>query len=113
MSEAFIGEAIEPVPGTQDTRGMSRGAPGLPQRFRWRGREYAVAAVLETWKETGDCTHGSGEQYVRRHWFRIRTTSGEEMRLYFERRARSSRERKKRWWLYAVEGPDDDPARGH
>ena len=105
MSRRFVGERIEPVAGTLDTRGMSRGEPGLPARFIWRGREVAVERVLERWKTTGRCTSGSDELYVRKHWFRIRTTSGEEMTLYFERQARSSRDRKTRWWLYALHGP--------
>lgn len=102
MNEHFVGEPVAPVPGTGDALQASRGGPGLPQRFIWRGTEYEVAAVLKTWRETGPCTSGSPEQYVRKHWFTVRTTSGEEMTLYFERQARSSHERKKRWWLFTT-----------
>jgi len=98
----FVSEVIMPVAGTANTAGMSRGGPGLPERFIWREAEYAVAEVLDTWKETGDCKSGSDERYVRKHWFRVRTTDGREMKIYFERQARSRRERKLRWWLYAV-----------
>ena len=97
-------EAITPVAGTQDTARMAGGGPGLPMRFAWRGTEYAVERVLDEWKETGPCTSGSGERYVRKHWFTVRTTDGAEMTLYFERRARSAREKKTRWWLYAISG---------
>jgi hypothetical protein len=103
--EKFVGEAITPVPGTGDAAAMSRGAPGLPKRFSWRGGEYEVEAVLKTWRETGPCTSGSDEQYVRKHWSTVRTTSGEEMTLYFERQARSGQERKRRWWLFTVARP--------
>jgi len=106
MPEEFASEPIKPVRGTFDTRGMSAGAPGLPERFVWRGNEYTVAEVVETWKETSNCKHGSGEQYVRKHWFRIRTTAGDEMKLYFERQARSQRELKTRWWLYTISPAD-------
>ena len=102
MCEEFVSEPIEPVRGTFDARGMTAGAPGLPERFVWRGNTYTVAAVIETWKDKSPCKHGSGEQYVRKHWFRIRTTGGEEMKLYFERQARSRRELKTRWWLYTI-----------
>jgi phosphoribosylglycinamide formyltransferase-1 len=98
----FVGEAIEPVTDTADTRRMTRGEPGLPRRFRWRGTEYEVARVLEHWRGTGACRHGSGERYVRKHWYRVRTTDGSEMKLYFERQARSGRERKVRWWLHTI-----------
>jgi hypothetical protein len=101
-NERFVSEPIEPAPGSFDTAGMTRGEPGLPGRFAWRGREYEVAETLETWKETAPCHHGSDEQYVRKHFFRVRTACGREMTLYFERQARSRRERKKRWWLFTV-----------
>ncbi len=107
MNEEFVSESIQPVPGTFDTGGMTAGAPGLPERFVWRGNEYTVAEVIDTWKDKSPCKHGSGEQYVRKHWFRIRTTGGEEMKLYFERQARSRRQRKARWWLYTIaQGPE-------
>lgn len=91
-----------PVAGTFDAAGMTRGEPGLPGRFVWRDREYAVAEVLEAWKETGPCRSGSNEQYLRKHWYKIRTDDGTEMTLYFERQARTKRQRKERWWLYTV-----------
>lgn len=101
-AEKFIGEAIRPVEGTMDALAMSRGGPGLPAKFVWRTKEYTVAETLETWKETGDSREGPGEQYRRKHWFRIRTTDGRTMKLYFERRARSGNQRKSRWWLCTV-----------
>jgi hypothetical protein len=59
-----------------------------------------VQQVLEEWKEAGDCRHGSGERYVRKHWFRIRTTEDLEMKIYFERQRRSSGG--SRWRLYSL-----------
>jgi hypothetical protein len=81
---------------------MAVGEPGLPWRFVWGGREHEVAQVLDRWKTTSRCRSGSDEQYVRKHWFRLRTTDGDQMTVYFERQARSGRERKARWWLYSV-----------
>ena len=100
--ETFVGEPIEPAREAMDAGAAPTGGPALPRRFRWRGKEYEIGEVLETWRETGPCTHGSGERYVRKHWFRVRAATGEEMKLYFERRARSARDRAKRWWLYTV-----------
>lgn len=105
MSEEFVSEPITPVEGTFDTTGMTRAEPGLPGRFVWREREYAVAEVLKAWKETGPCRSGSPEQYLRKHWYKIRTGDGLEMTLYFERQARAKRQNKKRWWLYTVGRP--------
>ena len=100
----FVSEPITPVADTMDTRRMAIGEPGLPGRFVWRDHEYAVDEVLEKWKEASGCSHGGEERYVRKHWFRVRTTDGEEMNIYFERQPRSTRQRKQRWWLYALIG---------
>ncbi len=89
-AEEFVSEAISPHPGTADTAAMARGEPGLPTGFRWRGRDYLVAELLESWKTNND-GHGGGDanKYLRRHWFRIRTTTGEIMTLYCLRHAPS------------------------
>jgi len=102
MKEQFIGEAVKLAPGATDARAMARGAPSAPGAFLWRNEEYVVAEVLEVWKEASDCRSGSSERYVRKHWFRIRTTSGHEMQIYFERQPRSGGSRKARWWLYTL-----------
>lgn len=101
----FVSEAIAPVPGSMEPAMMASGEPGLPMRFTWRGREYAVAEVLEKWRETGPCRHGSGEQYARKHWFRIKTEDGSEMRLYFERQPASRKRAKTRWFLHSIISP--------
>jgi hypothetical protein len=103
MTEEFVSEPIEPVAGTFDTAAMTRREPGLPQRFIWRGTEYTLAAVLETWKEDGPCRHGSGEMYLRKHWYKILTEQGARMTIYFDRQARSRQKSKTRWWLYTIE----------
>ena len=103
MSEEFIGEPVTPIAGEFSTTAMTRGEPALPGRFSWRGREHAVAEVLKVWKETGPCRSGAGEQYLRKHWYRIRTAGGLVMTMYFERQPRSRGSGKTRWWLYALE----------
>jgi phosphoribosylglycinamide formyltransferase-1 len=100
MEPQLISEPLKAITGELSGWQSAAGEPLLPAKFIWRGAEYAVGEVLENWKETGACTHGSGERYVRKHWFRIRTANGEEMKIYFERRPRSARETKLRWWLY-------------
>ncbi len=100
-SEQFISEAIEPVAQTIDVARMSTGAPGLPRQFRWRSQTIQIAQVVNTWRETGPCRHGSGERYVRKHWFEVLTDSGDTMKIYFERQPRSRRNRS-RWWLFTI-----------
>jgi phosphoribosylglycinamide formyltransferase-1 len=100
-AEQFISEAIQPVAETIDAARMSTGGPGLPRQFRWRSQTIQIAQVLNTWRETGPCHHGSGEQYVRKHWFEVRTDSGDTMKIYFERQPRSGTGRR-RWWLFTI-----------
>ena len=105
--EEFICEPIKPVPGSADSRPMATGLPGFPTRFVWRDRQYTLAQILETWKESGPCKSGSSEMYLRKHYFRIATTEGPEMTIYFERQPRPKRQNKTRWWLYTVTRPND------
>lgn len=100
----FVSEPIRPEPGTFDTTAMSRAEPGLPGRFTWREAPYEVAQVLATWKTS---SLNMGELYLRRHWFKIETTTGEVMTLYCERQARSTAARKARWWLYCIDRGDE------
>ena len=92
VREQLISELLQPLNGEGDAGRSIPGEPVLPGGFRWRGEEYRVSEILEVWKETGSCTHGSGERYVRKHWFRIRTSGGGEMKIYFERKQRSARQ---------------------
>lgn len=109
MRERFIDEAVTPLTATADTARMAAGEPGMPRAFLWRGRTVGVAAVLRSWRETGPCRHGSGEMYVRKHWFEIATTDGGTMKLYFERQPRRG-QKGARWWLVSMVEPEVGPA---
>lgn len=98
----FVCEPLEPVAGTFDAGPMSRGEPGLPARFRWRGQEYRVVEVAKRWKSSGPCRHGSEEMYLRRHWFEIITEPRARMTVYFDRQARDRSRPKARWWVYSA-----------
>lgn len=103
--DEFISEAVTPEAGTFDTRAMSRGEPGLPRRFAWRGQVYEAVELLRTWKTS---TRERGELYLRRHWFEVLVSSGEQsapgvrMTLYCERQTKQSNRPKQRWWLYSI-----------
>jgi hypothetical protein len=104
MVASFISEPIRPVAGTFDPAGMARGEPGLPGKFRWRQKEFTVAEQLGQWKDHGDCRNGSGERYVRKHGYRVRTDDGSVLRLYFQRSVgRGKLSPKARWWLHSIE----------
>ncbi len=104
MPSSFVSEPITPVDGSFDTDGMACGEPGLPHQFSWRKQTFTVAEVLERWKEHGNCAHGSGERYVRKHGFRVRTTDGTLFQLYFQRSfGRAKFRTANRWWIYSVE----------
>ncbi len=106
MARRFVSEAIQPVVATSDTARMAAGEPGLPQEFRWRGETLRIAHVLRAWKETGPCTSGSGEAYVRKHWYEVVTDTDRRLQIYFERQARARGRRTDRWWLYSISEPD-------
>jgi len=101
MPERFVSEVIIPVVATCDTSRMAAGEPGLPREFVWRGQTVEIAAVLHTWRETGKCSHGSPELYVRKHWYEVVTTSDCTMKIYFDRQPRGRR-KGGRWWLFSI-----------
>jgi len=101
ISGQFIGEAIQPEVNTIDTSRMAVGGSGLPQVFHWKTQTLRLARVLRCWHETGPCHHGSGEAYVRKHWFEVVTDNGQILKLYFERQSRSGKNRS-RWWLFSI-----------
>ena len=102
MVEQFIGAAIQPVAGTFDTID-ERGGAGASSAVPVGVADRRVARVLKSWRETGPCHHGSGDRYVRKHWYEVLTDSGETMTIYFERQPRV-RSNKSRWWLFTVSG---------
>lgn len=97
----FVSEPITPVEASFETASMYTGEPGFPRRFVWRGTEYEVVKVLEKWKTAGPCRHGSGERYVRKHWFRVEVAGGAEMEIYFDRQPRV-KQAGRRWWLATI-----------
>jgi hypothetical protein len=78
------------------------GEPGLPREFHWRGERLEIVSVLRCWKQTGQCRHGSGEQYLRRHWYEVVTTGHGVARIYFDRTQRGGR-KTPRWWLFSLD----------
>jgi hypothetical protein len=105
----FIGQPIQPV--TIDTAGMALGSPGTPTVFNWQDERYRILEILEQWRETSPCSHGSAERYVRKHWLRVKTECGSVMRLYFERSTRHGRKRNARsprWFLFSIEKAEDE-----
>jgi len=106
----LISEQIFPTPGSFDVVDMGQGLPGLPSEFTWRGRAYRVDLLLEKWKASGpEIGRLGGEQYLRRHYFRIRTTDGQVMVIYCQRNTRNRAKPKARWWLYTVIPPVEAP----
>ncbi len=104
MHERLVSEAITPVVATSDTSRMAAGEPGLPREFVWRGETVEVVAVVRAWRETGRCSHGSPEQYARKHWYEVATASHGTLKIYFDRQPRRGGA-KGRWWLFSVVSP--------
>lgn len=98
----FVSERIDPESGAFDVSAMSRGEPGLPISFHWRGQRYQVARTIATRRQMGE---DRGDTYIRRHYYDIETTDALRMTLYFERNP-TDRSKPKAWWLYTVTLPD-------
>lgn len=96
----FVSEPIRPEANSYAIDAMSRGEPGLPKAFTWRGKRYEIARVEASWKGHGK---DRGDVYVRRHWYDVVTVCGRRMRLYFDRNPGRSGSRASRWWIYSVE----------
>jgi hypothetical protein len=108
VKDRLISESITPILATDadaDPEALA-GEPVLPRRFVWRGAEHVVAEVLERWKEYSSGSPAMPDRYLRKHWYRVRTVAGVEMTLYFERKARSKGQAKRRWWLFSVRDPE-------
>jgi Domain of unknown function (DUF6504) len=106
MDEQFICDPIKVITDDASVSGALRGEPCAPKHFIWRTQEIEVAEVLDRWKDTGPCTHGSAEKYVRKHWFKIRADDNRIMKIYFERKPRSMKKARERWWLYTISMSD-------
>lgn len=106
MQEQLVSEPIQATSQAIEPAALARGEPSLPREFRWRDRTFAVTEVLGKWKTTGPCRSGGNEKYVRKHWWKIRTDSGEVMKLYFDRQPKNPSDMK--WFLYSVAVPAGD-----
>lgn len=101
MPSHFISEPIEPL--EFGNTAMAAGEPAVPLRFKWRNEEYAVFEVAGKSREYQPEGHRAGnEKYLRKHWYDIVTTTGQRMKIYCERQARS-RNAHQRWWLYSID----------
>ena len=94
----FVSKNIKPCGDDFALERMLTGEPGLPRSFAWGDRTIVVAEVIKRWKSCSPCKHGSTEQYVRRHWYRILDPQGNRYTLYFDRSL--PKHRRDRWWLY-------------
>jgi hypothetical protein len=98
-----MGELVsEAITGAFDAVAMGRGEPGLPQAFTWRGQSYRIAQVLDKRKESSR-EGGTGNLYLRRHYYRLRMSDGSTWTIYFTRQKPKSGSPKQRWFLYTVE----------
>jgi phosphoribosylglycinamide formyltransferase-1 len=103
-AEKLVSEPVTPVAGSFNAAAMASGEPGVPMAFSWRGADYRVASVLDSWKNLRGCRNGSEEKYVNKHFFRVETETGEIMTLY---RTRTGSKRDS-WILYTIkEGTGD------
>ncbi len=107
----FIGEPIE----VQFNRpSVLEKEPDCPDGFVWRGDTYQVMETLSEWRDysrRGRMARNMSPRHlatasrrgswgVGRHYFRVRTDTGQVFDLYFDRAPKSTDERKGQWFLY-------------
>jgi len=109
----LISEAILPLAGTSDPAAMSRGEPGLPAAFTWRGRTFSITVCRRTWKQLRP-ESGGGELYLRRHYYLLEMEDGREWTVYCLRhpprpggsgrgeKSDAPRVPRQRWFLYSI-----------
>jgi hypothetical protein len=101
MNERFISETLKPSTASFDSGRMATGEPGLPREFIWRGASFRIVNIQREWRETGPCRHGSGEQYVRKHWYQVEDDQGRILKIYFTRSTKG-RSAKACWQLFSL-----------
>ena len=86
----FVGERIQVQKDATSPRPIS---------FKWRGRLYVVAEMLEEWVDAGfGSTPTASRVWYNRHhrrYYVVRTTSGDIFKLYYDYANRKS----PTWWL--------------
>ena len=101
----LISEAIQPIAGSFDPSAMSRGEPGLPTGFTWRGRTLRVNSLRRAWKQLRLEASG-GELYLRRHYYLLEMEDGTDWTVYCLRqpppRSGGPRRPAQRWYLYSI-----------
>jgi len=104
MGEEFVSEPIEPTGQVLGTKMMARGEPALPKAFAWREALHEIVDIQATWKTSSrEGGRRTGELYLRRHWYRVRTDTGLIATIYCDRQARDRKRPKARWWIFSVQ----------
>ena len=99
----LISEPIDPLRGAGDPLAMSRGEPGLPPAFVWRGRSHRIARVEESRRRLGP-EPSMQEKYLRRHEYRLRMADGSIWLVYCLRQPPRGRPAGPRWFLARILG---------
>lgn len=89
-------------------------SPPCPDVFTWRGQAYAVAELLNEWRDYGRRGRMAGNMQpehamraaergswgVGRFFYRVRTADGLIFDLYYDRAPKGARDRKGAWFLF-------------
>lgn len=98
----FVSEPIRPLSGTFEAVVMAQGSPGLPEGFVRKGQTVIIGRSLGAWKQARP-EPGSGELYVRRHYYRLRMDDGTTWVVYCLRGSTRPGSGGQRWFLHTVE----------
>ena len=87
--------------------------PPCPDGFTWRDKDYKITECLSEWKDysrTGRSAHNMQEKHtqtakrhgswgVGKYFFDVRTDSGRDFRIYFDRAPKDAFDREGHWIL--------------
>lgn len=90
----FFGRQIEVVTG---------GEIKVPVSFRFDGKDYDVAEIIESWPDYGFGRSVTGrKRWFQRHhrnYYRVRTSEGEIYEMYYDRGTKLTHPEHKKWSL--------------
>jgi hypothetical protein len=93
MPERFFARQIEVTTG---------GDLKEPVSFRFEGREYKIAEVLEAWPDYGFGISETSKTWRTRHhrnYYRVKTEGGEIYEMYYDRGTNMKHPEFRKWYL--------------
>lgn len=111
--QGFIHFISEPIAVNFSAPPLHSKNPPCPDGFSWRNKDYKITECLSEWKDfsrSGRSAHNMQEKHaqtasqhgswgVGKYFFDVRTDSGKDFRIYFDRAPKDAFDREGHWIL--------------